>query len=284
MRRFVAGAVLLGAMCLAPTDAAVPAAASAAAAGYTLHGEWQQGALLVGKTDPKATVVFDGRRLRVSPQGYFVFGLDRDAKPDATLSVQQPGRVAKAEHFKVGKRAWEIQRIEGLPPSKVTPPPEAMKRIEREYKLIEAAHSRDTERSDFAEVFQWPIKGTVSGVFGSQRILNGQKKQPHFGVDVAVPTGTPVHAPAGGVVSLAEPDLYFTGGTIILDHGHGLSSIMVHLSKLMVKPGDEVKQGDVVAESGMTGRATGPHLHWGIYWFGAHVDPQSVLAVTAQPQ
>jgi len=170
-----------------------------------------------------------------------------------------------------------VQRIDGLPPAQVNPPPETEARIAHDQVLIVAAHARDTERGDFLQHFQWPASGRVSGIFGSQRILNGTPKAPHYGVDVAVPIGTPVHAPIGGVVSLAEADLYFTGGTLIIDHGHGVSSVLVHLSKLDVKVGDEVQQGEVVAHSGMTGRATGPHLHWGVYWFGQHIDPQTLV-------
>jgi murein DD-endopeptidase MepM/ murein hydrolase activator NlpD len=247
---------------------------------YVIRGEWRQGALLIGKTDPGAVVEFEGRRLRVSADGGFVFGLDRDEKPEVMLSVQLPGRPALVEKHAVATRDWEIQRIEGLPPAQVNPPPAAMRRIEAEAKDIKAAEARDTERDGFAGTFIWPVKGRVSGVFGSQRILNGTPKQPHYGVDIAVPTGTPVMAPAGGIVSLARRDLYFTGGTLIIDHGHGVSSILVHLSKLLVREGAVVRQGQVVAESGMTGRATGPHLHWGIYWLDAHVDPQAVLALS----
>ena len=169
---------------------------------------------------------------------------------------------------------WKVQRIEGLPPALVNPPPETEQRIEAEAAELKAAHERDTAIDDFTQKFEWPAHGRVSGVFGSQRILNGIPKQPHYGVDMAVPVGTPVHAPAGGIVALAEPDLYFTGGTIVVDHGHGLSSIVVHLSRLLVKPGERVERGQVIALSGMTGRATGPHVHWGEYWFGAHVDAQ----------
>ena len=247
---------------------------------YTLRGRWEQGGLLIGRTDPKAEVTLDGRHLTLTSQGYFVFGLDRDAAPTATLSVQLPGREVTTKAYVVQKRVWKIQRINGLPQEKVTPPPDVEARIGREAEEIKAARDRDTASDAFTQPLEWPVKGRISGVFGSQRILNGEPKQPHPGVDVAVPTGTPVHAPAAGVVSLAEPDLYFTGGTLIIDHGHGLSSILVHLSKLLVKPGDEVKQGQVVAESGMTGRATGPHLHWGLYWFDSHIDPQEALAVS----
>ncbi|HZR36679.1 MAG TPA: M23 family metallopeptidase [Nevskia sp.] len=252
-------------------------AGQALADAYTLRGDFEQGAVVFGSTDPAATVEFNGRRLLLTAKGGFVFGFDRDAGPDAALSVALPGQPAQVKHYAVRRREWEIQRIEGLPPKLVNPPPETAQRIAAEAKLIKAAHERDSAIDDFAEPFVWPSRGRISGVFGSQRILNGTPKQPHYGVDVAVPTGTPVVAPAGGVVALAEPDLYFTGGTLIIDHGHGLSSVLVHLSKLLVRPGERVRQGQRIALSGMTGRATGPHLHWGVYWFGEHVDAQRLV-------
>jgi len=247
---------------------------AASAAPYTLNGDWEQGSVLIGSTTPGTKVTFNGRLLTLTPDGKFVFALDRDAPATAELRIKPPGEREIVEQHDVAKRAWDIQPIDGLPPKLVNPPPETEKRIAMEQAKIGAVKKRDTQISDFATPFTWPATGRISGVFGSQRILNGTPKSPHYGVDVAVPIGTPVLAPAGGVVSLAEKDLYFTGGTLIIDHGHGLQSILVHLSKLLVKPGQTVKQGELVAESGMTGRATGPHLHWGLYWFDEHVDAQ----------
>ncbi|PTU33190.1 M23 family metallopeptidase [Stenotrophobium rhamnosiphilum] len=245
---------------------------------FTLKGQWQQGSMLIGNTVPGNQVWFNGRALSVSPDGDFVFGLDRDEKPDAEIKVQtSPEAAPQIWPYKVAARAWSIQRIDGLLPDKVEPPAAVTARIEREAVLLNAARDRDTPQTGFRQNFIWAATGRISGVFGNQRILNGIPKQPHYGVDVAVPTGTVIRAPADGVVSLAEPDLYFTGGTIIIDHGQGVSSIMVHLSALKAKVGDVVKQGDVVALSGMTGRATGPHLHWGINWFRSRLDPEKLL-------
>lgn len=259
----------------------MPVLASRAAApveGWSLRGDWQQGELLLGQAAPGTQVWFNGRKLSLTPQGEFVFGLDRDAAIEAELKVQTPGTpLAETFRYAVAPRAWDVQRVDGLPESKVNPPASALKRIERERALIAAARAQDLPLGDFAQPMQWPVLGRISGVFGNQRILNGVPKQPHYGVDVAVPTGTHLGAPLGGVVTLAEPDLYFTGGTVIVDHGHGLSSIMVHLSKLGVKTGQSVRQGDYIGDAGMTGRATGPHLHWGVYWFGARLDPQRLL-------
>lgn len=245
---------------------------------FTLKGEWRQGSMLLGSTIPGNQVWFNGRALSVSPDGDFVFGLDRDEAPDAEIKVQtSPQSPPQVWSYKVAKRAWSVQRIDGLPQDKVEPPAAVTARIEREAVLLNAARERDTPQTGFRQNFEWAAKGRISGVFGNQRILNGIPKQPHYGVDVAVPTGTPITAPADGVVSVAEANLYFTGGTIMLDHGQGVSSIMVHLSALKVKVGDAVKQGDVVALSGATGRATGPHLHWGINWFRSRIDPQTML-------
>lgn len=260
----------LAALALLAVAGVTPAAESP----FSLQGDWEQGSVLIGTTAPGAKVTFNGRRLLVSPEGQFVFGLDRDEKAAAELRVALPGTPEIVEKHEVAKRDWDIQPIEGLPPKFVNPPPETEKRIKREQAMIAEVKRHDTERSDFATPFVWPAQGRISGIFGSQRILNGTPKSPHYGVDVAVPTGTPVVAPAGGIVSLAERDLYYTGGTVIIDHGHGLQSILVHLSKLLVRPGEVVKQGQLIAESGMTGRATGPHLHWGLYWFDEHVDAQ----------
>lgn len=249
-------------------------AADGAAAQVELKGEWRQGGVILGRAAPGSTASFNGRPLRVSPEGWFVVGLDRDEPPKALLVVARPGTATFRREFTVAPREYDIQRLDGLPEKMVKPPPEALARIEQDYALVRAARARDSDRTDFARGFIWPIVGRISGVFGSQRILNGTPKQPHFGVDVAVPRGTPVRAPASGVVSLAVPDMYYTGGTLMIDHGHGLASTLMHLDKLLVKAGDEVRQGQLVAHSGMTGRATGPHLDWRVSWFDSRVDAQ----------
>lgn len=260
---------------------AAPALAQAADSGIPgvlLEGEWRQGSVLRGQAPPGARVWLDGRELRVTADGRFVFGLHRDAAPATELSVQLPDEPAaltmKAD---VARREYAIQRIDGLPPKMVSPPPEVQRRIEAEQRLVARARDRDSALTGFAEAFVWPCVGPISGVFGSQRILNGTPKQPHYGVDVAVPTGTPVRAPAGGVVSLAHPDMYYTGGTLMIDHGHGLSSAFLHLSELLVREGDTVRQGDLIAKVGATGRATGAHLDWRVNWFDARVDAQLLV-------
>lgn len=250
---------------------------------FDLKGDWRQGSLLLGKAQPGAQVWFNGRKLNLTPEGEFVFGLDRDEKNRAEIKFQASA-TAKPRVFRyaVAKRQYDVQNITGLPQSMVTPSPEIEQRILQDQQKIIAARNLESGQRGFTQPFVWPCEGRVSGIFGSQRILNGVPKQPHYAVDVAVPVGTPVKAPADGVITLAATDFYLTGGTLMIDHGHGLASTMIHLSKLMVKVGDSVKQGQLIAESGMTGRATGPHLHWGVSWFDARVDAQ--LLVPPMPE
>lgn len=242
-----------------------------------LRGEWVQGHLIYGKAAPGTSLTFNGQAVRVSPKGEFIIGLDRDEPPKVELRVTPAGGAEQRREYAVRAREYDIQRLDGLPGSQVNPPPEALERIALDYAQVRAARMRDSARDDFARGFEWPLTGRISGVYGSQRILNGQAKQPHYGVDVAVPVGAKVRAPAAGVVSLAVADMYYTGGTLMIDHGHGLTSTLMHLNKLLVKAGEEVKQGQVVAESGATGRVTGPHLDWRVSWFGARVDPQLLV-------
>lgn len=263
---------------LQPAVSAAPSApARPAVDALQLKGEWRQGELIFGRTAPGAKVEFAGRSVRVSKDGDFVIGLDRDAPAKVELGVTPPAAAAIRREFAVAARTYDIQKIEGLPPAQVNPPPEVQGRIKQEQHESYVARMIDTGREDYLKGFTWPCTGRISGVYGSQRVLNGVAKQPHYGVDVAVPIGTEVRAPAAGVVTLAAPDMYYTGGTLMIDHGHGLTSAFLHLSKLRVKVGQSVGQGEVVAESGMTGRATGPHLDWRVSWFEARVDPQRLV-------
>ncbi|MFA5938646.1 MAG: M23 family metallopeptidase [Sinimarinibacterium sp.] len=253
--------------------------------GVVLKGEWVQGGVLIGRAPVGSRVWFKARELRVDGEGRFVFGLNRDEAPTAELRVQLPDEPASLSYrARIAARTYDIQRIDGLPQKMVTPPPQVRARIEADQAAAARARERDTALSGFADDFVWPCIGPVSGVFGSQRILNGEAKQPHYGVDVAVPTGTPVYAPASGVVSLAHADMYYTGGTLMIDHGHGLSSAFLHLSKLRVTEGQAVRQGDLIAEAGATGRATGAHLDWRVNWFDARVDAQMLVPPMASAQ
>lgn len=242
-----------------------------------LDGNLTQGGLVIGRVPPGSKVVFNGRKLRVLDDGRFLLGFGRDAEPTAVVTVTTPDGQTRAHQLSIADREFEIQRIDGLPPKMVSPDEEALKRIDAERKKIAAARSRETPEPLFDSGFAWPAVATISGVYGSQRILNGEPRAPHLAVDIAAAKGTLVRAPADGIVSLAEPDLYYTGGTVILDHGLGLSSVFAHMEKVLVKVGDRLKQGDAIGNVGATGRATGPHLHWGMNLFGTALDPQLVV-------
>lgn len=252
------------------------AIAGSAPAAVTIDGEPVQGALLIGHAPPGARVELDGRPLALADDGRFLIGLGRDAPATMRLRVRLPDGTREERRLAVRQRRYTVQRIDGLPPKQVSPPPATLERIRAEQALIDAARARLTPVTWFDSGFEWPLTGRISGVYGSQRVLNGRPRRPHFGVDVAAPAGTPVRAPAAGVVALAQPDLYFTGGTLIIDHGLGLSSIFAHLSRLLVVDGEHVQRGTVVGEVGATGRATGPHLHWGMNLGTVRLDPALV--------
>lgn len=244
----------------------------------------QQGAILVGQVAPGASVRFADREVSVSETGYFVIGLDRDEGKQISVSVTEPGATqAKIHTFPVIQREYRLQKVDGVPQSTVTPNQEQITRSRKESAQAWAARDHDSDLQFYRAKFQWPLIGPISGVYGSQRIYNGVPKRPHYGVDVAKPTGTRVVAPAGGVVRLAHPDMFFSGGTLIIDHGHGLSSSFLHLSKILVERGQVVAAGEEVAEVGSTGRATGPHLDWRMNWFNKRVDPTVLVGPMPKP-
>ncbi|KJV23879.1 M23 family metallopeptidase [Luteibacter yeojuensis] len=235
-----------------------------------------QGALAIAHAPPGSAVRVNGKPVRVGADGVFVFGAGRDEQGPLKIDV-----AGRAYSVAVTPRDWPIERVEGVPPKTVNPPPAIAARIEREQALVVAARNRDDAREDFNHGFTWPVTGRISGRFGNQRIYNGDPKAPHSGMDIAVPEGTPVKAPAAGVVTFANPDLYLTGGTVLLDHGFGLSSNFLHLSRIDVKVGQRVQQGQVIGAAGKTGRATGPHVHWGFNWFGVRLDPLLLPGIQA---
>jgi murein DD-endopeptidase MepM/ murein hydrolase activator NlpD len=239
-----------------------------------LHGSVEQGALLIGEVEPGTRVQLGERDVRTTPGGAFAIGFDRDAKAEARLRLTAADGRHREEVLQIRQRSYAIQNVTGVPQRTVEPPPEQLERIRREQKLVEQARAVNSDREDFIALFQWPLEGPISGVYGSQRIYNGKPGRPHFGVDVAAPTGTKVRAPAAAVVTLAAPDLFFSGGTLIMDHGYGVSSTFMHLSRVLVKTGDRLEAGQVVAEVGATGRASGPHLDWRINWFDVRLDPE----------
>jgi len=240
----------------------------------------QQGSLVLGKVPANAAVRYGTRELRPTNYGTVVFGIGRDEKGPVRVDITTADGRTQTASIAVTPRDWPVENVRGVPPRTVEPPPDIAARIEREQAQVTAARVRDDDRPDFAQAFVWPVKGRISGRFGNQRVYNGVPKSPHSGMDIAAPTGTPVLAPASGVVTFAAPDLYLTGGTLLLDHGHGVSSNFLHLSRIDVKVGDRVQQGQVIGAVGATGRATGPHLHWGMNWFDVRVDPLLVLERT----
>lgn len=248
-----------------------------AAGPVSLNGEAVQGGLMFGTAPPGSTVRLDGSRLMISADGRFVLGFDRDESGVRVLEIDLPDGSTQSFELPVTGRAYDIERVDGLPPRTVTPDPEAAQRIRDEAAMVASARSRRDDRTDYAGGFSWPAEGRISGVYGSQRILNGEPRRPHYGLDIAAPEGTPVLAPADGLVTLAHDDLYFSGGTLILDHGQGLSSSFLHLSRLHVEAGESVVQGQLIAEIGATGRASGPHLDWRMNWLDRRVDPQPLL-------
>jgi murein DD-endopeptidase MepM/ murein hydrolase activator NlpD len=244
---------------------------------FELDGEPIQGGLMFGSCNPGCSVTLDGDNILVSPDGRFVIGFDRDEAGERTLRVREADGDERSATLAVTAREYEIERVDGLPPQTVTPDPEALERIRQEAAMVASARARRDTRADYADGFAWPANGRISGVYGSQRILNGEPRRPHYGLDIAAPTGTPVHAPADGIITLAYDDMYFSGGTVVLDHGQGLSSSFLHLSRVLVEAGTTVRQGDVIAEVGATGRASGPHLDWRMNWLDRRVDPQLLM-------
>ena len=249
-----------------------------------LDGAFQQGGLIIGTTEPGAQVVLGDRPVRVTSTGRFILGFGRDAGPNARLTVTYPDGTAKELPLFVEQRTYQVQRIDGLPPKMVTPPEEVLARIRKDNAKIAEVRAIDRPEALFERGFIWPARGRITGVFGSQRILNGQPRRPHYGIDIAAPVGTPVVAPSDGVVSLAEGDLYYTGGTVILDHGHGLTSAFLHLEEVTVVPGQLVGQGERLGTVGATGRATGPHLDWRINWFTERLDPALLVGPMPAPE
>jgi murein DD-endopeptidase MepM/ murein hydrolase activator NlpD len=262
----------------------LPTLARADTGRVTLRGTMEQGSLIVGKTASGARVTFDDKDLSVSPAGYFACGLDWDRTAPARLTVQLNGVGAPdIQLITPIARQYNVQHVNGLPPKTVSPPPADLERIKQEHVRLALARRTDSEHLWFAETFDWPAPGIMSGVFGSQRIDNGKPMSPHMGVDMANVEGTPIHAPTDAVVALTD-DFFLEGGFTLLDHGHGVFTHYMHQSARLVKDGDQVKRGDIIGKIGKTGRATGPHLHWGMNWFTVKLDPSRSTRTPAPPR
>ena len=239
-------------------------------------GKFLQGHYIIGSTNPSAQIIIDKKEVKVSKEGYFVFGIDRDRKFDLIITKIENGNKEKITK-KVLKRKYNIQRIDGLEESKVTPPESVYKRIKEENNKIGKARAINSDLIFFKDQFIMPVEGIISGVYGSQRILNGKPRWPHYGIDIAAKKGTMIKSSGSGTVTMAEDDLYYTGGTIIMDHGHGISTIYSHLETVLVSIGDKINQGDIIGTVGSTGRSTGPHLDFRVNWFQTRLDPMSVI-------
>ena len=241
----------------------------------TFDGNFIQGSFILGKTEPGSEVFIDRKKVKVTLEGYFAFGLGRDRKNDVVITINEKKIIKK-----VFKREYKIQRIDGLEEKKVTPPEEVYERIKRENKWIGEARAINSDLTFFKNQFVIPVENVIiTGVYGSQRILNGKPKWPHYGLDFAADEGTKIKTMLDGVVTLAEPDLFYTGGTLIFDHGHGISTLYMHMEKILVKKGQIVKQGDIIGTVGSTGRATGAHLDVRLNWFQIRLDPATVLDI-----
>ena len=241
------------------------------------QGKFIQGHFILGKTHPDSKIWVDKKKVKITDDGYFVFGIGRDRKFDITITKEFNGSKEKIVK-KILKREYKIQKIDGLQEKKVTPPKEVYERINRENRIIGEARAIESNLTFFKKKFINPLdKAIVTGVYGSQRILNGKPKWPHYGIDFAAKEGTKIKAMLDGKATMVEPDLFYTGGTLIFDHGHGVSTLYMHLKDIYVKSGQEVKQGEIIGTVGSTGRSTGPHLDIRLNWFGIRLDPATVL-------
>lgn len=248
-----------------------------------LEGQRVQGGMLIGHAPAGSSVSVDGERVPSTEDGRFLVAFAREQTEATRVSVALPSGERLERRLVPESREFDIQRIDGLPQDQVTPPESVLERIRDDARQARRARERRDMRADWARGFQWPLTGRVTGVYGSQRILNGKPRNPHWGIDIAAPTGTPVRSPAPGVVTLAHPDMYFSGGTLFIDHGHGLVSAFLHLDAIHVEAGQVVDRGEVVADVGASGRATGPHLDWRMNLGDTRIDPALLVNWSENP-
>lgn len=260
-------------------EALPPTAPEAQASPINCSGVHRQGAALICRTLPGAEVSLGDITVDADNAGWVVIGHDRDAAAETTLTVTADNLVHE-QIISVEQREYNIQRVEGVPQRYTQPrPPEVQERIRREGAQKSAAYRSRWGVPGFASGFVMPLAGTITGVYGSQRYYNGEPGRPHYGIDIAAPAGTPILAPADGVVTLAHPDMYFEGGLIFIDHGQGFTSAFLHLQDVEVAVGDVVAQGDRIATVGAGGRSTGAHLDWRIKWHNRYIDPGEVTPI-----
>ncbi|MEE2525352.1 M23 family metallopeptidase [Hyphobacterium sp. HN65] len=244
---------------------------------FSCIGEYIEGAAIICRATPGTVMALGDQSATADDEGWLILGINRDADAEMTLSARMPSGEEIRQVHPVEQREYDIQRVDGVPPRTVTPPEEALALIREQSRMKAAAYTSRWEEAGFAGGFIAPAEGIISGVYGSQRFYNGEPRRPHYGLDYANDAGTPVHAPAAGIVTLAHPDMYYEGGLIFIDHGQGFTSAFLHLGAVHVEVGDVVAQGDVIGEIGSGGRATGAHLDWRIKWRNRYIDPALVL-------
>jgi len=247
-----------------------------------LSGKAVEGGLIIARTDPANQIMLDDNAVEIGENGVFVIGFHRDSDAPVALRIIAPDGRVKTSLLSPRQRDYNIQRIDGLKSTMVTPPATVLARIKSDGDAVRSARQHQAPLGDFWRGFDWPALGRISGVYGSQRILNGQPRQPHYGIDIAAPTGTPVYAPASGVVTLVK-DLYFSGWTVVIAHGLGVNSSFLHLDQVDVDTGTMVERGGLIGTIGATGRATGPHLDWRIDWQGRRIDPGLLVGAMPDP-
>lgn len=265
--RYSSALLILGSVLMAPQVQAQ----------VNLQGKLEQGALMRGHVPAGTQVALNGEAIKVTPDGNFAFGFDRDGELSQQLTLVYPSGLTEVKPLTLIKREYDIQSVKGISSKIMKPDPVAQQRAAKDSAQVKAARSSFSNQTAFMQEFIWPLTGRISGVYGSQRIYNDVPGNPHFGVDVAAKTGTVVVAPADGVISLSVPDMFYSGGTMVIDHGYGVNSSFLHLSQLYVKTGEVVKQGQAVAEVGATGRANGPHLDWRLNWYQMRLDPTTIV-------
>jgi len=256
---------------------AIAMVAAGSAQALDLRGNLVQGGLVFGQVDPGSELHLNGRPVHIGRDGHFLFGLSRDEAPTALLELRRPDGRTEEQVLSISAQTYDIERVDGLPPRTVNIPEEERQRRQRERSLVGAARASQTEALDWLGGFIRPASGRISGVYGSQRILNGEPRTPHYGLDIAAPVGEPIYAPAAGVVRLAQPDFLLEGGIVIIDHGFALFSTLFHMNSVSVTEGQRVAQGDQIGTIGAKGRASGPHVDWRINWGSVRLDPALVL-------
>lgn len=249
------------------------------------HGKAEQASTMIGKTIPFSVIDAAGIRTTADSDGYFVFGFDRDAPKTATITITTPDGYSKSKTFAVAKRDYVMKIIKGLPPDTVNPPQDLLNKIDADQSIKQLGlSSRDDNLKGYLQNFSYPLKEfIVTSPWGADRSLNGNELQPHYGIDLAAPLGTPIYAPADGKIVIAQEGMLIEGGMVAIDHGQGLISMYLHQKNVKVKVGQMVHKGDIIGAVGKEGRATGPHLCWRMRWRGRQIDPVSLVNKSDRP-